>query len=71
MSKWRKKRQKGKNSVGGGDERGRSMMKWQTGCQTPHGSESLTQTDGLSGWKRRERWKEGKRMDGMKTGEKE
>lgn len=31
-----------KNSVGGVDERGRSVMKWQTGCQTPHGSESLT-----------------------------
>lgn len=37
-------------------------MKWQTGCQTPHGSETLTQTDGLGGWKGRERWKEGKRI---------
>lgn len=33
----------GEKSVGGeGDEGGRSVMKWQTGCQTPHSSETLT-----------------------------
>lgn len=41
-----------KCSVGGrrgGDEGRRSVMKWQTACQTPHGSEILTHR--LDGWK--------------------
>lgn len=44
-------------------------MKWQTGCQTPHGCETLTHrlmdwVDGRGG----EDVRRGRRMDGMETG---
>lgn len=40
---------------GGGDEGGRSVMKWQTPCQTPHGSETLTHRL-IEGEGRRDGW---------------
>lgn len=51
---------------------GRSVMKWQTGCQTPHGSETLThrlmdRAHGRGGERERDGW-HGDRMGGKRVG---
>lgn len=51
---------------------GRSVMKWQTGCQTPYGSETLTHrlmywAHGRGGEMERDGW-HGDRMGGKRVG---
>lgn len=51
---------------------GRSVMKWQTGCQTPHGSETLThrlmdRANGRRGERERDGWHLD-RMGGKRVG---